>query len=209
MNEISLDECIEICTLLMEGRSIRETARITGKSKNTIKRYKRIFEEQGEKFRCKCGLLSSHQGWCSHRYNNSIARQSFIEDWTSDRPRKIRPFKYRDKEILSYPYLQKEKNTYESDDHKLLIQVNDMIPKKVPIDIRGDLCQELILDVLLKKIKINDIESVMDEYVKRIRATMSNKWQHASLDGAVKGTDDLKYSDILGYDHDYDSCFEG
>ena len=201
--------------LLQKGDSIRKVSSELGLSKNTVKKYKRIWEaESGKRFRCRCGLPSSHQGWCSHRYNNSIARQSFIEDWTSDRPRKIRPFNYRVKEgILQYPYLQKNKEEYQSEEHKLLIKMNEMIPKKIPLDLKSDLCQDLILAILSKELTEEEVPEKMDEYIKRARSISSNKWQNVSFDGVVKGTDDMKYSDILGHEHDYeadyDSCCEG
>lgn len=72
---------------LMDGRSVRDTARLVGCSKVTVSQYRKIIrvaEMWGEDLRlpkCACGQNSGHRGWCAVRYARSPKRQDFMKQW--------------------------------------------------------------------------------------------------------------------------------
>lgn len=76
---------------LLGGLSVRKTAAAVGCSKITVTRYRSVIRAANELYGeadmkmsdCACGQPAGHRGWCSHRYQQSDARQSFIKQWTS------------------------------------------------------------------------------------------------------------------------------
>lgn len=75
--------------ILLGGISIRWTVRLTGVSKQTVRRIERQLRLEGEKRVCPCGLDAKHQGWCSFRFRQSPARQSFMKRWRAHGRKKI------------------------------------------------------------------------------------------------------------------------
>ncbi len=66
---------------LSEGNGIRKTAREVGMSKCTVGKLMRQLKMRGRELHCKCGLPSTHQGWCSHRLKDSPSRREFLSNW--------------------------------------------------------------------------------------------------------------------------------
>lgn len=71
---------LEKATALMkEGLGNREIHRMTGMSKTTAAKLRRILEEQGGgPFLCECGKPATHCGWCSYRIMKSPKRQRYL-----------------------------------------------------------------------------------------------------------------------------------
>lgn len=71
---------LEKATALMkEGKGNREICRLTGMSKNTAAKLRKVIEaENGGPFLCSCGKQATHNGWCSHRFAKSPKRQAFV-----------------------------------------------------------------------------------------------------------------------------------
>lgn len=65
----------EAKTLLESGSPIRATSRETGLGRFALRNLYRTLEVIP---RCPCGQPSTHQGWCSFRFNNSAARKELI-----------------------------------------------------------------------------------------------------------------------------------
>lgn len=59
--------------------TIREIVKQTGFSKATIEKYRKILGVRG--FKCGCGKLLHHRGWCPVRYQKSKARQKWMAYW--------------------------------------------------------------------------------------------------------------------------------
>jgi len=58
---------------IKNGKGNRETNRLTGMSKNTVAKLRRILEEQnGGPFLCSCGRPAVHKGMCSYRIGRSV-----------------------------------------------------------------------------------------------------------------------------------------
>lgn len=74
---------LEKATALMkEGKGNREVSRLTGMSKTTAAKLRKVLEtENGGPFLCPCGKPATHPGWCSYRFAKSPRRQKFIVDW--------------------------------------------------------------------------------------------------------------------------------
>ena len=71
----------EIIQLFSLGYSNRSAAKILNISKTTTRLLRRKLALKGEVFLCLCGQASTHQGWCSWRFQRSEARQKFMRVW--------------------------------------------------------------------------------------------------------------------------------
>ena len=69
---------LEKATALMKkSKGNREICRLTGMSKNTVAKLRRVMEEQkGGPFLCGCGRVATHQGVCSYKRQDANSRQS-------------------------------------------------------------------------------------------------------------------------------------
>jgi len=120
--------------LFASGFGVRATARIVGVSKNTARAY---FPSIGGEPLCPCGKPVRHQGWCSWRYEHSPARQLFMKRWHSgEAPALIR---------VKLPSF--ETKAFQAKGNDLLLLVNGLVPRGLPEQLRGDVCQEIILAV--------------------------------------------------------------
>lgn len=63
----------DIRSLATQGMGIRAIARAIGISPVTVKRHYPYADNP----KCKCGKPAQHNGWCKHRYSQSVARQAF------------------------------------------------------------------------------------------------------------------------------------
>lgn len=64
--------------LFRAGFSNRAIGRVTGLSKFTVAGWR---GECSEVFRCACGDIATHQGWCSPRFIGSVKRQEMMRRW--------------------------------------------------------------------------------------------------------------------------------
>ena len=80
--------------LMKEGCGNQETCRLTGMSKNTAAKLRRVLEVQnGGPFLCGCGKSATHPGWCSYRFAKSPKRQATVLKFSlgKDTPSKMLP----------------------------------------------------------------------------------------------------------------------
>lgn len=73
-----------VIKLLRQGCGNREIARKIVINPATVRR---IREEFDQVFRCKCGQIATHRGFCSNRFRRSIKRMQFMQHFTLHSPR--------------------------------------------------------------------------------------------------------------------------
>lgn len=72
--------------LIACGRSNGECERLAGVTGYVVKKLRHVLEtERGEPFKCQCGQVATHQGWCSWRFSRSLKRKQFMAGWHTKR----------------------------------------------------------------------------------------------------------------------------
>jgi len=94
-----------------------------------------------------------------------------------------------------YPYLVEGITL--SDDEKLLVTVEQMVPKSIPEQIRGDLCQDIIVGILSGEIKVETLADEIPRYVKSTFKRYPMKYGALSLDLPLTESG-FKLNDIIG-----------
>lgn len=93
----------------------------------------------------------------------------------------------------AYPYLI----PHQSAEAKMLLDIHALIPKGIPHDIKGDLCQDLVVAVLSGETTVENIPEVIAKYAREARKFLPDRWKHVSIDEPIPGTDGLRLEDIL------------
>lgn len=81
--------------------------------------------------------------------------------------------------------------------HHLLETVHHLVPDRLPREIRADVCQDLIVAVLVGDISIDNLKDQVPAYVKKVFKMFPIKYGHLSLDQVVSGTDGLTLMETL------------
>lgn len=92
----------------------------------------------------------------------------------------------------AYPYV-----TGRTPEQNLVAQVYAMVPKSIPHEIRGDLCQDLIVGVLSGETSVENIPNVIRSYAAKARKIMPDRWRNISIDDVMPGTDNMRLIDTL------------
>ena len=123
-----------------------------------------------------------------------------VTRWTSLPTRRL--WRYRKSAPVSpvlipdlYPYLPEGITL--SDDEELLVTVEQMVPKNIPEQIRGDLCQDLIVGILSGEIKAENLANEISRYVKSTFKRYPMKYCTLSLDLPLTESG-FTLNDILG-----------
>lgn len=77
---IRIWKSVKASSLLMEGYSIRETARKIGLAKATVNTIKNKFID-GDSVQCGCGKKAGHPEWCEWRLHRSPKRQAYLNQF--------------------------------------------------------------------------------------------------------------------------------
>ena len=191
-NFLSPDRVAELRRSLDSGFGVRATSVALGIAKNTVMRYAKLEPPR----RCACGQPLSHRGWCSVRLARSPSRQAFLARWK--RPAGIvRPPTAR--VLLRYPYIAE--GTVSVD--RLMMEVNDAVPRHLPDHVRADVCQEMLAALLGQEIVASDIRGQVKNYLRRHYQSYSDRFRFASLDAVLPGTDNLRYLDTIASDREH------
>lgn len=75
---------------------------------------------------------------------------------------------------LAYPYITKAR-----DDHADILAINDIVPKFIAGDIRGDICQEIMLAVLEGRTTIDELRSRRDNATFFIKKFYHDNYEQA------------------------------
>jgi hypothetical protein len=107
-----------------------------------------------------------------------------------------------------YPFVNRQPTS----EHQLLLDIHAKIPKGFPHDIRGDLCQDLVVAVLSGETTVDNIPDVIAKYARNARKFLPDRWKNVSIDEPIPGTDGLRLEDILSdeseeyCEHEDDGC---
>lgn len=123
--------------------------------------------------------------------------RTYIPTARKSRDHKGRPAREPKHQDLVYPFLIHNGGGPE---HELLREINRVVPKYLPPDMRADVCQDLIVGILCGDFARDDLNLPLKEVLKRVRKMYPSKWGDISLDSIVPGTDDLRLIDTIGDD---------
>lgn len=99
------------------------------------------------------------------------------------------------RETLCYPFLPKLRK--ELPEHEMLRAVSEAVPHNIPHDRRADICQELVLALLIGDIEIADLPTAVWKMFHKVYAFHPTTYGPISLDAPIRGTDDLYLIDTL------------
>lgn len=92
-----------------------------------------------------------------------------------------------------WPFIQDTPRT----EHKLVLIVNEAVPKGLPESHRADICQELLLALLEHQIEIDDLTNSIPEFIKRQYKLFPTKYRPFSLDKPLSDDNDFSLLDKL------------
>lgn len=139
-------------------------------------------------------------------YHSSAARSLFFSpptriSWTSTdtkwawRKAARKPFLIRQKDApLFYPFAAPK--SQEVKDCELLMAVHEVVPKGLPTQLRGDICQELIVNILCGDLKFANLQDNPQRYIKQLMKDHPGRYGPISLDS--KDEDGRSVMEILG-----------
>ncbi len=200
-NYLSPYRAAQLQEKIVAGVSMRNLAVLFQVSINTVARYKRLVLNDGAEIAaCKCGEPAGHKGWCSYTLEKSKARQNFLQGWVGKqfvlahlRPKKQPRLRAQKDDVLLYPFVR----DLASEAQQIVMQVYSMLPRGFPEEIRGDLCQDILLAVTEGLVTFERIEELMPEFSKVARAYMPNHHREVSIFEAVPGMENERIVDTL------------
>jgi hypothetical protein len=181
---------------LMAGGSIRRVAATHGVSPGTVKRYRSMIATQLCEVICACGAPAGHRGWCAAGFEKSPQRQAFMSRWGARRPAIIRlpprPLGIAHPEAR-YPF--RPATDIISDGNDLLLFINGIVPRGLPEQLRGDVCQDLICAVLSGELPQCDVPTQLKAFTRQARGNAETAYMAVSLDQPRR--DGTSWHDIL------------
>ena len=125
---------------------------------------------------------------------DSPARQAFLKRWTgSSRPALIR-IKSPPKLDLRYPFIPPTGTNGKGLD--LVLLVHGAVPRGLPDQLRGDVCQEIIAGILAGDLTEADIPNQLRRYIRKVRVEQEADFAAVSLDAPRR--DGRSWHDVLG-----------
>ncbi len=98
-----------------------------------------------------------------------------------------------------YPFISEENPT--DTGYDLVIEVNKLVPKTIPEDMRKDICQDILLAILSNKLRLEDVTMQFQSFVKSYYKNYSSP-HILSLERATMGdSDDLYLGDTMTEDN--------
>lgn len=113
---------------------------------------------------------------------SEIGSRKSLHEWRRPAKKRVAPM------AEVYPFI----TTTPTEDHDLLLAVDRLVPKNISADSRADICQDMIVAILLGEISLDNLRDSTPQFVKRIYQQMPSKYGHLSLDAP------LIYSDGTG-----------
>lgn len=90
-----------------------------------------------------------------------------------------------------------------SADAALMQHIHRIVPAGLSAEMRGDLCQDLLVAVLSGETSVANLPEMMNRYARVARKMLPDLWKTVSLDAVIHGTDGLTMMDDLGACHDH------
>lgn len=181
--------------LLTLGRSVRTIAADLGISKVTVGRHRAEFMKERGTFAdilCPCGEQAFHNGWCAERLKHSPARQEFLARWMEGRQRAPKLIRLPPRVLTNYPFLPADSKASGTD---ILLLVNGVVPRGLPEQLRGDVCQEMIAAVLCGEFTEAEIPQHVKAIISRVRREQEGHYMAVSLDVPMR--DGRSWHDVL------------
>jgi hypothetical protein len=127
----------------------------------------------------------SHENRIHHFELTKISAEAFRTRW--DWRLVKRPPKERGSAppVAEYPFIRQTP----TDEHALLMTIHDAVPKGIAAEIRGDLCQDLIVAVLSGEMKLANVGEEWRNYLKSCRKKYQERWGTISLDYPTYGNE--------------------
>jgi hypothetical protein len=97
---------------------------------------------------------------------------------------------------MEYPYMPPQTDI--SEENELLMLAHRAIPKHFPHELRGDLCQDLIVEMLLGEIDKGDLSAQMPSFLKRSLRKYPRKYDGMSLETSV--FEDKTFGEMLSWE---------
>jgi transposase-like protein len=99
------------------------------------------------------------------------------------------------REMRCYPFLPPA--PVSRPEHEMLRAVSEAVPHNIPHDRRADICQELVLALLIGDIEISDLPVAVWKMFHKVYALHPTTYGPLSLDAPIPGTDGLLLIDTL------------
>jgi hypothetical protein len=93
--------------------------------------------------------------------------------------------------VLSYPYISRPRQ-----EHALLMAVNELVPKSIPSQTRGDICQDILLAIHEGIVSIEQLQGSKDVVQKFIREFGRKNFDANTVQMRANADDDREYYDI-------------
>ena len=95
----------------------------------------------------------------------------------------------------NWPYWTNDKNIPD-----IVMAVDNIVGKNISENIRADICQDILCDILSGKIFLKDVPSLIKKYFSNQYCLTNSKFNTVSLDANIPGYDKKKYSEIIASD---------
>lgn len=116
-------------------------------------------------------------------------------EWISEK-KKSRLWKPPERQLV-YPYFSPCSHVHHANDTSLVARVHGMVPKGIPAEIKGDLCQDLLVGVLSGDFTVDNIPDQIARYLRAARKFMPDQPRHVSFDAAFGNGDDRTMHDVF------------
>jgi hypothetical protein len=185
MNLLKPEKESRVQALLAAGLTIRMVARQAGVARATVE--KRAAAAVG--LMCPCGRPARHIGWCTFRVGLSPNRQLYYASCAA-RSAARRAAQVRLEPLAThYPFLTMAGPSIEECD--ILQAANSFVPKNLPEDIRGDICQDVCVAILTGDLLLANLSAVsIRPFITKFYRENKEKYGTLSLDSPRRPGDD-------------------
>jgi hypothetical protein len=127
----------------------------------------------------------SYENRIIHYELNKISPEAFRSKWDWRRVKRSPKERASAPPVAEYPFIRQNP----TDEHAMLMTIHEAVPKGIAAEIRGDLCQDLIVAVLSGDMKLENVRDEWSGYLKSCRKRYQERWGTLSLDYPAFGMD--------------------
>lgn len=187
-NFISSKKVLLINELYTKGYGLRFISKTASVAKNTAARYRDIYIKQNGHVLCSCGKPAGHNGFCNLRLSYCDKRVEYLNNVRVIKTPIIKTEPLTER----WPFWTSEKKYPD-----IVMEVDNIVGRNISEQIRADVCQDILLDIVSGKIMLQDVKRFLKDYIKKQYNLFSNKFNTVSLDSKIKGYDNLKIGDTI------------
>lgn len=187
---ISKDHEEAIKAAFLAGKTTREVAIEFGLHARSAAKRKQVLVKSGADFgNCACGKHRLHAGMCSARWAHFKAQPV---------PKERRHFeRVRTDPTYAYPGLPMEFRQQSLSPERIMMAVESCIPKRLPRDVREEVCAEMLLAHVSGDLAIEDFGTQAREYVIKVYGMFPIHGAPLSLDALFDETSGRALHDTL------------